>query len=88
MAAELEDRRWVKKFLWGPVQRLGGGTDEVSRNIVAERAFGLPGEPRDDDTLPWREVPRSVRSPDRPRARSVSCGAKSEERAQEVAHDQ
>jgi hypothetical protein len=70
MAAELEDRRWVTKFLWGPGQRLGGGTDEVNRNIVAERALGLPGEPRDDDTLPWREVPG--RSVDRPTSSAVS----------------
>ena len=58
MLAEGEDARWVRKFLWSPAHRIGGGTDEVNRNIVAERALGLPGEPRTDDTLPWRDVPR------------------------------
>ena len=55
---EGEDARWVRKLLWSPGMRLGGGTDEVNRNIVAERVLGLPGEPRTDDTLPWSQVPR------------------------------
>ena len=58
MLAEGDDARWVRKFLWSPAHRIGGGTDEVNRNIVAERALGLPGEPRTDDTLPWNQVPR------------------------------
>jgi alkylation response protein AidB-like acyl-CoA dehydrogenase len=61
MAAPEEDLRWIQRFLWAPGHRLGGGTDEVNRNIVAERVLGLPGEPRDDDTMPWREVPRALR---------------------------
>lgn len=52
------DGRWIKRLLWSPAHRLGGGTDEVNRNIVGERALGLPGEPRTDDALPWNEVPR------------------------------
>ena len=60
MAAGPDDIRWVKRFLWGPGHRLGGGTDEVNRNIVAERVLGLPGEPRIDDTVPWRDIPRSA----------------------------
>ncbi len=58
MLTEGEDARWVRKFLWAPAHRIGGGTDEVNRNIVAERVLGLPGEPRTDDTLPWNQVPR------------------------------
>ncbi len=61
MAAGPDEARWVTRFLWGPGHRLGGGTDEVNRNIVAERVLGLPAEPRTDDSLPWRDIPRSTR---------------------------
>ncbi|MEY3566665.1 MAG: acyl-CoA dehydrogenase [Actinomycetota bacterium] len=55
---EGDDARWVRRFLGYPAHRIGGGTDEVNRNVVAERVLGLPAEPRTDDTLPWRDVPR------------------------------
>ena len=55
---EGDDARWVRRFLGYPAHRIGGGTDEVNRNVVAERVLGLAGEPRTDDTLPWRDVPR------------------------------
>ena len=33
---------WVERFLFSPGLRLGGGTDEIQRNTIAERGLGLP----------------------------------------------
>jgi alkylation response protein AidB-like acyl-CoA dehydrogenase len=38
---------------------IGGGTAQVMRNLIGERLLGLPGEPRQDKDIPWREVRRS-----------------------------
>jgi alkylation response protein AidB-like acyl-CoA dehydrogenase len=35
-------RAWGERFLFSPGLRLGGGTDEMQRNIIAERGLGLP----------------------------------------------
>jgi alkylation response protein AidB-like acyl-CoA dehydrogenase len=49
---------WNEHLLGAPGYRIAGGSDEVQRNIIAERLLGLPGEPRVDRDVPWREVPR------------------------------
>jgi alkylation response protein AidB-like acyl-CoA dehydrogenase len=36
--------RWAEFVLGVPGLRIGGGTDEIQRNILAERVLGLPRE--------------------------------------------
>ena len=37
---------WIERFLFAPGLRIGGGTDEIQRNQIAEVGLGLPREPR------------------------------------------
>jgi alkylation response protein AidB-like acyl-CoA dehydrogenase len=37
---------WIDRLLFAPGLRLGGGSDEIQRNTIAEQGLGLPREPR------------------------------------------
>jgi alkylation response protein AidB-like acyl-CoA dehydrogenase len=55
-AGDDEVSQFHEMFCFGAIHRIEGGTDEVLRNILAERALGLPPEPR-ADLGPFRKVP-------------------------------
>jgi acyl-CoA dehydrogenase len=44
-------------FLAAPGYRIAGGSDEILRNVIAERVLGLPADIRVDKELPFNQLP-------------------------------
>ena len=53
------DGMWQSYFLNQWSVRIGGGTEQIQRNVLGERVLGLPPEARTDKSLPFRDVPRN-----------------------------
>jgi alkylation response protein AidB-like acyl-CoA dehydrogenase len=48
-------------LLYSPALRIAGGSDEILRNIIAERVLGLPADLRADKDVPFNQLPTGRR---------------------------
>jgi alkylation response protein AidB-like acyl-CoA dehydrogenase len=49
--------RFQAMLMRSPATRVEGGTDEILRNIIAERVLGLPADVRVDKDVPFNQIP-------------------------------
>jgi alkylation response protein AidB-like acyl-CoA dehydrogenase len=55
-----DDASWFHEWATAPSMRIAGGTDEIQRNVLAERVLGLPAEPRPDKAVPFNTIPVGI----------------------------
>ncbi|MET0852816.1 MAG: acyl-CoA dehydrogenase family protein, partial [Candidatus Rokuibacteriota bacterium] len=68
MGGVVMDHEWApmraafqEALLSSPGSRIAAGTDEILRNIIAERVLGLPQDVRVDRELPFEDLPTGRR---------------------------
>lgn len=49
----------TSQALYSPGPSIYGGTDEIQHNIIGERVLGLPKEPNNDKTAPFKDLPKN-----------------------------
>lgn len=49
-----------RNFFWGSAMRIAGGTDEILKNIIAERVLGMPPDIRVDRDVAFRDIPGGI----------------------------
>ncbi|MFZ5930349.1 MAG: acyl-CoA dehydrogenase family protein [Pseudomonadota bacterium] len=52
-----QEAGFQEAWITSPALRIGGGTDEILRNIIAEQVLGLPGDIRVDKDMPFNASP-------------------------------
>jgi acyl-CoA dehydrogenase len=57
-----QNGRFQAMLMRSPATRIEGGSDEILRNIIAERVLGLPGDIRVDKNVPFKDIPTSGRA--------------------------
>jgi alkylation response protein AidB-like acyl-CoA dehydrogenase len=51
------DGVFQQSYMWAAGLRIAGGTDEILKNIIAERILGLPGDVRVDKDVAFKDLP-------------------------------
>ena len=49
-----------QSVMWSAGLRIAGGTDEILKNIIAERVLGLPGDVRVDKDVAFKDMPMGL----------------------------
>ena len=56
---DLNIKSFHNAWLGAPGLRIAGGTDEILKNVIAERVLGLPQDPRADKGVAFKDIPSS-----------------------------